>query len=56
MYVTSADKVCALGAGTGRQLWCFAYTEPTADGRRRNPGAVNRGVAVLGDRVFFATT
>ena len=56
MFVTSADKVCALGAGTGRQLWCFAYTEPTADGRRRNPGAVNRGVAVLGDRVFFATT
>jgi len=56
MYVTSADKVCALGAGTGRQLWCFAYTEPTADGRPRNPGAVNRGVAVLGDRVFFATT
>ena len=56
MYVTAADKVCALGAGTGRQLWCFAYTEPTADGRPRNPGAVNRGVAVLGDRVFFATT
>ncbi len=56
MYVTAADKVCALGAGTGRQLWCFSYTEPTADGRRRNPGAMNRGVAVLGDRVFFATT
>ncbi len=56
MYVTSADKVCALGAGTGRQLWCFAYTQPTADGRRRNPGAMNRGVAILGDRVFFATT
>ena len=29
MYVTAADKVCALGAGTGRELWCFAYTEPT---------------------------
>ncbi len=56
MYVTSADKVCALGAGTGRQLWCFAYTEPMADGRRRNPGAMNRGVAILGDRIFFATT
>ncbi|HMH65243.1 MAG TPA: c-type cytochrome, partial [Rhizomicrobium sp.] len=56
MFVTAADKVCALGAATGRQLWCFAYTEPTADGRRRNPGAMNRGVAVLGDRVFFATT
>ncbi|MBA2589740.1 MAG: PQQ-binding-like beta-propeller repeat protein [Alphaproteobacteria bacterium] len=56
MYVTSPDKVCALGAGTGRQLWCFSYNEPTADGRRRNPGAMNRGVAILGDRVFFATT
>ena len=56
MYVTAADKVCALGAGTGRELWCFAYTEPTKDGRSRNPGSVNRGVAVLGDRVFFSTT
>jgi PQQ-dependent dehydrogenase (methanol/ethanol family) len=56
MFVTAADKVCALGAGTGRELWCFQYTEPTADGRRRNPGSVNRGVAVLGDRVFFSTT
>ncbi len=56
MFVTAADKVCALGAGTGRELWCFTYTEPTTDGRRRNPGAVNRGVAVLGDRVFFSTT
>ena len=29
---------------------------PTADGRQRNPGGPNRGVALLGDRVFFATT
>ena len=56
MYVTSADHVCALSAATGRQLWCYNYTGPTADGRRRNPGAMNRGVAILGDRVFFATT
>jgi PQQ-dependent dehydrogenase (methanol/ethanol family) len=56
MFVTAADKVCALAAGTGRELWCFSYTEPTTDGRHRNPGAINRGVAVLGDRVFFATT
>jgi PQQ-dependent dehydrogenase (methanol/ethanol family) len=56
MYVTSADHVCALSAATGRQLWCYNYTGPTADGRQRNPGAMNRGVALLGDRVFFATT
>ena len=23
MYVTAADKVCALGAATGRELWCY---------------------------------
>jgi len=56
MYVTSADHVCALSAATGRELWCYKYTGPTSDGRARNPGAMNRGVALLGDRVFFATT
>jgi PQQ-dependent dehydrogenase (methanol/ethanol family) len=56
MFVTAADKVCALGAGTGRQLWCFQYSEPLPGGRRRNAGSANRGVAVLGDRIFFSTT
>src|SRR6202000_624174 len=49
MFVSSADHVCALSAATGRELWCYAYTGPTADGRQRNPGAMNRGVAILGD-------
>ncbi len=56
MYVTAADKVCALGAATGRQLWCYVHTDTPLDGRRRNPGQANRGVAVLGDRVFFTTS
>ncbi len=57
MYVTAADKVCALGAATGRQLWCYVRTDaPSETGRRRNPGQANRGVALLGDRVFFTTS
>ena len=57
MYVTSADTVCALGAATGRQLWCHVRSDtPSETGRRRNPGQANRGVAILGDRVFYTTS
>ena len=53
MYVTAADKVCALGAATGRELWCYMHADNA--GARRNSGAPNRGVGLLGDRVFFTT-
>ena len=57
MYVSAADKVCALGAATGRELWCYERADdPAQPGRRRNAGSPNRGVALLGDRVFFTTT
>jgi alcohol dehydrogenase (cytochrome c) len=57
MYVTAADHVCALAAATGRELWC--YTRPDdlpGSGGRRNSGLANRGVGLLGDRIFFATS
>lgn len=50
MYVTAADKVCALSPATGRELWCYNHA-----GTQHNSGAPNRGVGVLGDRVFFTT-
>jgi PQQ-dependent dehydrogenase (methanol/ethanol family) len=60
MYVTAADKVCALAAVTGRELWCYKRAEgdspQTGSRRRRNSGLPNRGVGLLGDRVFFATS
>jgi PQQ-dependent dehydrogenase (methanol/ethanol family) len=50
MYVTGSDEVCALDARTGREIWCYTRSkgEPAV-------GQANRGVALLGDRVFFAT-
>jgi alcohol dehydrogenase (cytochrome c) len=49
MYATIPNEVFALDAVTGREIWHYA-----------NPGArragVNRGVAMLGDRVYFATS
>jgi alcohol dehydrogenase (cytochrome c) len=54
MYVTSVNEAYALDARTGRELWHFR--------RPRTPGlagdaasGINRGVAILGDRVFLAT-
>ena len=54
MYVTSVNEAYALDARTGREIWHFA--------RPRTPGlagdaasGINRGVAVLGDRVFMVT-
>lgn len=57
MYVTAADHVCAIAAATGRELWC--YTRPadsSGSGAPRNSGLPNRGVGLLGDRIFFATS
>jgi len=66
MYVTAPGEVCALDSGTGREIWC--YSRPTGQGPtggRGNANPVNaggngssqpnRGVALLGDRVFFTT-
>jgi PQQ-dependent dehydrogenase (methanol/ethanol family) len=56
MYVTAPNQVLALDARTGRQIWSYS--------RPRTPAGViagdaalgaNRGVAALGDRIFFIT-
>ena len=57
MYVTAADQVCALAAATGRELWCYTRSDDSSEsGKRRNSGLPNRGVGLLGDRIFFATS
>ncbi len=54
MYVTAANAVWALDARTGRQVW--HYSRPRTQGLVGDPAAgINRGVAVLGDRVFLQT-
>ena len=54
MYVTAANEVWALDARTGRQVW--HYGRPRTQGLVGDPAAgINRGVAVLGDRVFLQT-
>src|SRR6516165_8537546 len=49
MYVTNSNEVYALDARTGRPIWEFKF----AKAKKSEP---NRGVAVLGDRVFFVTS
>ena len=52
MYVTTPGQVCALDSQTGREIWCYGAFE-----RGRSSSSVpNRGVALLGDRVFYATS
>jgi alcohol dehydrogenase (cytochrome c) len=51
MYVTKVDECFALDAGSGRQLWHWSIN--------RTPGtpnsSSNRGVAIVGDRLFIST-
>jgi PQQ-dependent dehydrogenase (methanol/ethanol family) len=54
MYVTAVNEVVALDARTGRQVW--RYSRPRTPGLVGDAaGGINRGVAVLGDRVFLQT-
>ena len=54
MYVSQRpNDIVALDARTGRVFWVYSY--PTPSDHRACCGANNRGVAVLGDRVFMAT-
>src|SRR5688500_5226656 len=50
LYFSTPDHAYAVEARTGRELWHYVWT--------RNRGGThigNRGVAVLGDSVFFVT-
>ncbi|MEO8657050.1 MAG: PQQ-binding-like beta-propeller repeat protein [Bryobacteraceae bacterium] len=54
MYATAVNSVYALDAGTGREIW--SYSRPRSTGLVGDAsGGINRGVAVLGDRVFLVT-
>jgi alcohol dehydrogenase (cytochrome c) len=54
MYVSSVNEVYALDAGTGRTIWHFE--RPRTKGLAGDAASgINRGVAILGDRVFLAT-
>ena len=54
MYISSANEVYALDAGSGRQVW--HYQRPRTKGLAGNAaGGINRGVAVSGERVFLLT-
>jgi PQQ-dependent dehydrogenase (methanol/ethanol family) len=56
MYVSGPNQVCAIDAQTGREIWCYSRPRTPA-GTIAGDAAkgANRGVAILGDRVFFAT-
>ncbi len=54
MYVTRVNTVIALDARSGRRIW--QYSRPPSKGLVGDAaGGINRGVAVLGDRVFVVT-
>ena len=54
MYVTAVNEAWALDARTGRPIW--HYSRPRTPGTIGDAGSgINRGVAVLGDRVFMVT-
>jgi PQQ-dependent dehydrogenase (methanol/ethanol family) len=54
MYVTSVNEAYALDARSGREIW--HYSRPHTRGLAGDAASgINRGVAVLGDRVFMVT-
>jgi len=54
MYVTQApNDVIALDASTGRRFWTYSHAPLPA--ARGCCGKINRGVAILGDRLFMGT-
>src|SRR5262249_57026713 len=54
MYVTSVNEAYALDARNGRAIW--HYSRPRTKGLAGDAATgINRGVAVLGDRLFMVT-
>src|SRR5207244_5112226 len=54
MYVTTVNEAYALDARSGREIW--HYSRPRTQGLAGDAASgINRGVAVLGDRVFMVT-
>jgi len=56
MYVTAPNQVYALDGRSGSEIWSYSRPRSTAAGISGDAAkGANRGVAVLGDRVFFIT-
>ncbi|HVW22843.1 MAG TPA: PQQ-binding-like beta-propeller repeat protein [Opitutaceae bacterium] len=56
MYVTGNNQVYALSGRTGREIWRYSRPKSAASRISGDAGiGVNRGVAVLGSRVFYET-
>jgi alcohol dehydrogenase (cytochrome c) len=56
MFVTGPNQVSALDARSGRELWRYARPRTPAGTIAADAAlGANRGVALLGDRVFFNT-
>jgi PQQ-dependent dehydrogenase (methanol/ethanol family) len=56
MYVSGPNQVCALDGQTGRRIWCYSRPRTPAGAISGDAAkGANRGVAILGDRVFLAT-
>jgi alcohol dehydrogenase (cytochrome c) len=56
MYVTGAlNAAWAIDAKTGRQIWRFQHHLPAQNELKVCCGLVNRGFAVLGERLFMTT-
>jgi len=54
MYVTSVNEAYALDARSGREIW--HYSRPRSKNLAGDAASgINRGVAILGDRVFMVT-
>lgn len=54
MYITATNQVSAIDATSGREIWRFS--RPRSTGLRGDAAiGFNRGVAVLGSRVFLVT-
>jgi alcohol dehydrogenase (cytochrome c) len=54
MYITAANECYAIDAGSGREIW--HYQRPRTKGLVGNAsGGINRGVSVVGDRLFMVT-
>jgi PQQ-dependent dehydrogenase (methanol/ethanol family) len=56
MYVTGNNQVDAISGRTGREIWHYERPKSPASSISGDAAiGVNRGVAVLGDRIFYLT-
>jgi PQQ-dependent dehydrogenase (methanol/ethanol family) len=56
MYVTGNNQVYALSGKSGREIWRYQRPKSAAGSVASDASiGVNRGVAVLGDRIFYLT-